>query len=176
MIISRQNGRHLYCRNIDVCAVANVMRLTVHPAQRVPSTLDVLEIGSQLSQMKRTGSYIRLCWVWRRLLNCSKATRTVAKRPALLMQTYCRLLHGHKQISWCRGVSKLILLLTRKWNRLDSKVISLRFVGLLYFVGTYGSLPCAFITLMYTHLLLVKMAQLQCQLYWKVLVSESVLE
>ena len=132
------------------------MRLTVHPAQRVPSTLDLLEIGSQLSQMKRTGSYIRLCWVWRWPLNYSKATRTVVKSPALLMQTNCRLLHGHKQISLCRGVSRLILLFTRKWNRLDSKVISLRFVGLLYLVVTYGSLPCSCITLMYIHLLLEK--------------------
>ena len=128
---------------------------TVHPAQRVSSTLDLLEIGSQLSQMKRTGSYIRLCWVWRWSLNYSKATRTVAKSPALLMQTNRRLLHGHKQ-SLCRGVSKLIFLFARKWNRLDSKVISLRFVGLLCLVGTYGSLPCSCITLIYMHLLLEK--------------------
>ena len=132
------------------------MRLTVHPAQKVPSTLDLLEIGSQLSQMKRTGSYIRLCWVWRWPLNYSKATRTVAKSPALLTQTNCRLLHGHKQISSCRGVSKLIILFTRKWNRLDSKVISLKFVGLHYLVGTYGSLPSSCITLMYMNLLLEK--------------------
>ena len=138
------------------CAVANVVSWTVQPAQRVPSTLDLLEIGSPLSQMKRTGSYIRLCWAWRWPLNYSKATRSVAKSPALLMQTNRRLLHGHKQISLCRGVSKLIFLFTRKWNGLDSKVISLRFVGLHFIVGTYGSLPCSCIALMYMHLLLEK--------------------
>ena len=123
------------------------MRLTVHPVQRVPSTLVLLEIGSELSQMKRTGSYIRLCWVWQWPLNYSTETRSVAESPALLMQTHCRLLHGHKRIYLCRGVSQLILLFTWEWNRLNSKVVSLRFVGLLYLVCTctYGRLHCSIV-------------------------------